>query len=69
MRIWVRSLALLSGLRIQHCHELRGRVVAVALKRPLIWELPHVSGAALKKRKEKKRKRKKKSILGVQKLI
>ena len=22
MRIWVRSLALLSGLRILHCHEL-----------------------------------------------
>ena len=22
MRLWVRSLASLSGLRIQHCHEL-----------------------------------------------
>ena len=22
MRLWVRSLALLSGLRIRHCHEL-----------------------------------------------
>ena len=70
----VRSLALLSGLRIRHCHELwcrsqtqLGSRVAVALFRPvatapiqpLAWEPPHATGAALEKAKKKKKERKK----------
>ena len=72
-RIWlastrkqVQSLALLSGLRILHYHELRWRVqtrlgsgvpvaVAAALIRPLAWEPPYAASAALKgKRKRRK---------------
>ena len=60
MRMQVRSLALLSGLRIQHCYELQCRsqtwfgsgvavAVAAVVIRPLAWELPYV---ALKKKKE-----------------
>ena len=64
MRFQVRSLASLSGLKIQHCRELwwRGcthgldlallwlwcRAVAVAPIRSLVWEPPHASGGALK---------------------
>ena len=63
MRMWVRSLALLSGLKIWGCCELwctcrRGsdlmwlwcRPAAVALIQPLAWELPYASSAALKKK-------------------
>ena len=54
MRIWVWSLPLLSGLRIQHCHELQWRMqtrlgstlrwlwyrpAAAAPIQPLVWEL------------------------------
>ena len=48
MRMQAQSVALLSGLRLQHCHELWCRsqtqlrsyvAVAVALIRPLAWEL------------------------------
>ena len=35
------------------------RPAAVALIRPLAWELPYAVGAALKKKKKKKRKEKK----------
>ena len=71
MRLRVQSLALLSGLRIQHCHELwcrsqmwlRSRVaVAVARRpaatapiRPLAWEPPHASDAALEKHPPQKK--------------
>ena len=64
MRLRVRCLALLSGLRIWHCCE-RGighrRVSDLALPwlwrgpaatapiRPLAWELPYAAGAALKR--------------------
>ena len=60
MRFPVQSLASLSGLRIQHCHELcrHGldpvllwlccRPVATALIRPLAWEPPYAVGVALK---------------------
>ena len=48
--MWVLSLASLSGLMIQHCHE--HRPAAVALIRPLAWELQYATGATLK-RKEK----------------
>ena len=64
-RIPVRSLALLSGLRILHIAVICGvghkhgsdlallwlwcRPAAVAPIRPLAWELPYTVGAALKK--------------------
>ena len=66
MRIWVRSLLSISGLRIQHCCELWcrlqkplnptllwlwRRLVAAAQIRPLAWELPYAMGAAFKKKK------------------
>ena len=47
----VQFLALLSGLRIQHCHEFWHRL-------QLAWEPTYVTGAALKKNKIKKRKKK-----------
>ena len=66
MRMWVWSLALLGGLRIQHCHELWCRLltwlgscvavaVAAALIKPLGWEPPCATGAALKRPKKKKK--------------
>ena len=73
MRLQVRSLALLSGLRIRCCGELWcrlqtrlgsgsdpallwlwHRLAATAPIRPLAWEPPYVSGAALEKTKKKK---------------
>ena len=75
MGLRVRSMALLSGLRIRHCCELdaghrRGsdlqwlwcRLVATALIRPLAWEPPYVMGAALngqERGRKEGRKRKK----------
>ena len=69
MRLRVRSLALLHGLRIWRCHELwcrsqmwLGSGIAVALVhmpaattpiRPLAWEPLYVAGAALKSKKKK----------------
>jgi len=68
MRLWVRSLALLRGLRIQCCHELWYRsqmwlrscvamavcrLAAVALIRPLAWEPPCAASVALKSKKKK----------------
>ena len=72
MRLQVRSLALLSGLRIRHCHScgvghrhcsdaallwLWRRPVATALIGPLAWETPHAVGAALEKTKRKKKEK------------
>ena len=69
MRLQVRSLASLSGLRIQRCRELcvgcrHGlfllwlwlwrRPAAVAPGRPLAWELPYATGVALKEKTKKK---------------
>ena len=65
MRLQVRSLALLSGLRIRHCRELwcgsqmqLGSRVVVALRclaiRPLSWEPPYATRAAQEKTKKKK---------------
>ena len=61
MRLQVPSLASLSGLRIQRCHELWCRLqmrlgsgIAVALIGPLAWEPPYAMGVALKKTKDKK---------------
>ena len=54
MSLQVRSLALLSGLRIWHCCELWCRSAAVALMAAvaliglLAWELPYAAGMALK---------------------
>ena len=53
MRMWVRSLAALSGLRIRHCSELWCRPAAAAPIRPLAWELPYATGTALKSRGKK----------------
>ena len=69
MRSQVRSLASLSGLRIQCCYELRCKsqtqlgfdaAVAVAVTGQRLqlrfdpWELPHAAGAALKRQRNKK---------------
>ena len=69
MRTQVWSLASLSGLMIQHCHELwccrHGsnhellwlwcRLAAIAIIRPLTWEPPYSTGEALKWLKKEKR--------------
>ena len=54
----VRSLALLSGLRIWRCGELWCRQAAAALIQPLAWELTYAAGAALKRQRTRERKRK-----------
>ena len=66
VKLWVRSLASLSGLKIQRCHELWCRLlvwlrsgIAVAVAGaapigPLAWEPPYATGAALKRQKTKK---------------
>jgi len=59
MRLQVRSLASLSGLRIWWCRELWCRPAAVALIRPLAWEPPYAASLALKRQKDKKKKKKK----------
>ena len=66
MRMWVPSLALLSGLRIQHCRKLQYRCrygsdlvllwlwcrpPAAALIGSLAQELPYATGVALKRKK------------------
>ena len=67
MKMQVQSQALLSELRIQHCHDKRyrskmqipcgcgcgvGQPAAIALIQPLAWELPYAAGAALKSKKQ-----------------
>ena len=74
-KLRVRSLALLSGLRIQRCREmwcrsqmrlrsgmfwLWHRPAAVAPIRPLAWESPFAGRAAQKRKKTKKKKKGKK---------
>ena len=65
MRTQVRSLALLSGLRIWHCVDrklgldlallwLWRSPAATAPVGPLAWEPPYAARAALKKKKKKK---------------
>ena len=49
------SVSGLSELRIWRCHELWCRPAAVAPVRPLAWELPYATGAALKRPKKKKK--------------
>ena len=62
MKMWVQSLASLSGLRIWRCHELWCTLAAAAPTEPLAWEFPYTMGAALKKKKERKEKREGKKI-------
>ena len=52
MRVW--SLASISGSKIQHCRELWSSPEAAAPIQPLAWELPHATGAALKREKKEK---------------
>ena len=54
--VGVRSLALLSGLRIWRCHELWCRPAATAPVRPLAWEPPYAEGAAALKRQKDQKK-------------
>ena len=71
MRLRVWSLASFSGLRIRRCHELWCRLqmpldpallwfwrrpVATALIRPLAWEPPYATCAALERQKRQKKK-------------
>ena len=70
MLMQVRSLAVLSGLRIQRCHCSIGRrfgldpallclwcrLAAAALIQSLAWELPYAVGAAVKRKKAKNKK-------------
>ena len=71
MRMWIQSLAWLSGLRVWRCHELRYRsqmwlgscvlwwlscrLAAASTTRPLAWEFPHDTSTALKRKKKKNR--------------
>ena len=55
MRIWVRFLASLSGLRIQSCGEPWCGPAAAVLTRPLAWELPYATSVALERPKKKKK--------------
>ena len=72
MRLRVRTPALLSGLRIQHCLScgvgrirsldpamlwLWPRPAATAPIRLLAWELPYATGVALKRQKDKNLKK------------
>ena len=65
----ISILGLLSGLRIQCCHELWGRLqmqlgshvdvavarlAAIALIRPLVWEPPYAMSVALKRQTKQK---------------
>ena len=71
MRLWVRPLALLSGVRLWRamrcgvgCRRswdpallwLWHRPVATALMRPLAWESPYAAGAAIEKAEKTKSK-------------
>ena len=51
MRMRIRILASVSGLRIRHCSELWCRLAAAALIQLLAWELPYAAGTALKRQK------------------
>ena len=73
MRLWLRSLALLSGLRIWSCHGvghrcglnlallwLWCRLAETAPIRPLAWEPLYAVGVALKRQKDRKKKKERK---------
>ena len=63
MRLQIRSLAPLSGLRIRCCRKLWCRsqmglgshiAAATVPMRPLAWEPPYAEGVALKSKKKKR---------------
>ena len=74
MRMQVRFLALLSGLRIRSCYESCGigcssrllwpwcRPAAIAPILPLAWETPYAVGAALKRQKKNPNQTKNKTL-------
>ena len=62
MRMWVQSLASLSGLQIQCCSEFWCRLAAADPIWPLAWEFPYTAHSALKYKKKKKKKKKNKEI-------
>ena len=81
MRMRVRSLALFSGLRIRHCHELWCRSqtgldpallqlwcrpAAAAPTQPLAWEPPYAAHVALKRKNKTKQKKPRKEIVKVE---
>ena len=53
---------LASGLRIQSCRGLWSRPAATAPIKPLAWESPYATRAALEKAKRQKKKKKKKNV-------
>ena len=55
MRLQVRSLASLNGLRIWHCRELWCRPAATAPISPLAWEPAYAVGSGPRKRQKEKR--------------
>ena len=61
VRMWVWSLALLCGLRIQRCHELWHRPAAAAPIPPLAQELPYATGVTLKTKQNKTKQNKTKN--------
>ena len=54
MRMWVPSLASLSGLRIHRCHERWYKSATAGPIQPLAWELPYATGMALKNKKQRR---------------
>ena len=63
--LWVRSLTLLSGLRIWYgcgC----GVVAAIAPSRPLAWEPPYATSAVLKSKKKNLKQMINKNLLSAQ---
>ena len=59
-------MALLSGLSIQRCHELRSRTAATVPIQPLAWELPYAARAVRPQKANKqtnKQAKKKKETL------
>ena len=53
---WGSSIAVASGVGLKHGSD--PRLAAIALIRPLAWELPYAAGEALKGKKKKKKKKK-----------
>ena len=60
MRMQVQPVALLSRLRTQRCRELWCMSGPI---RPLAWEPPYITSAALKIKKRKKKEKEKDSIV------
>ena len=52
MRMWVRSLALLSGSKYPALPQAAAQVADAARIQSLAWEHPYATGTALKKKKK-----------------